>query len=586
MFHTLSLILFIHSLIVTYDTYTEEDFKASASASSSSDTDVKVKVKPFSLSVKVTKTETKTSESSSSKETGKQYVVNAVMRIERYYASVKEDVSPLSNSASTLLENQDYVGFFKACGPNMVRGIRRAQEVSVYFKFKSTSKETAYAYSHSVRKVKTKVSLKGVKKNVEANSNSNSNKFKAINNSLVIKVYGFGLGLNEQGSETLIATTMEEHNELMKFAFKTMTQNKDPGQIGMVYGIEVYPWAHNVAFQAAAGVTNEIIQIPLPRSLIHRAVHPSAAAWANNDSAVRGAFKCKSTDLKKDKFGYCCEVDQLFDFVKKNYPGADADETTLVCRPQRAVEPTIIKDNLSNNGEFVARLDSAFRYRLNILATLENCISIANSISTTFDNYVIKPKDSVQYDSKIDNKITLKHLKMTLDPFGDYSFVQHISQEITEWVDMFYEPCYAALFGTNAGPTPDFDGSYFMAYPWYAHDECMQLTCLINNMRWDRKNGGCTYGMLGGDAASNYNTGDDGKCSKELDLYDNEVCKFRQDHLGLYRTQMFDCWTKVYTQTLRKIQPEFFITHYCLPEITPATATAFSATCTAPVYPA
>ncbi len=569
---------------MTYETYTKEDFKDSASATSSSSTKVKVKVGFFSA--KATKKETNTSESRSSKEAGKEYVVNALMRIERYYASVKEEISPLSNSASTLLENQDYVGFFKACGPNMVRGIRRAQEVSVYFKFKSTSTETAYAYAQSVRKVKTKVGSSGLNKNVSKNSNSNSNKFKSINNSLVIKVYGFGLGLNDEGSETLIATTMEEHNELMKFAFKTMTQNKDPGQIGMVYGIEVYPWAHNVAFQAAAAVTNEVIQIPLPRSLIPKAVHPTGEDWKNNDDQIRDAFMCKSTDLKKDKFGYCCEVDQLYDFVTNLYSEAGADEKTLVCRPQRALEPTIIKDNLSNNGEFVARLDSALRYRLNILATLENCISSANSISSTFDNYIIKAKDSFQADSSVDKKITLKYLKMTLDPFQDSSFVQHMSKEITEWVDMFYEPCYGAIFGINAGPTPDFDGSYFMAFPWYAHTECMQLTCLINNMRWNRKDGGCTYGMLGGDAASSYKVGDDAKCSKELDLYDNESCKFREDHLEEYRTAMDDCWQKLSEYTSRSIQPEFFIKHYCLPEILPVKLDDPEITCAAPVYPA
>ena len=59
------------------------------------------------------------------------------MRIERYYSSVREDVTPLSNDARTLIEQQDYIGFFKACGPAYVRGIRRAQEVSAIFIFKS-----------------------------------------------------------------------------------------------------------------------------------------------------------------------------------------------------------------------------------------------------------------------------------------------------------------------------------------------------------------------------------------------------------------------------------------------------------------
>ncbi len=42
--------------------------------------------------------------------------VMTTMRIERYYASVKENKSPLSADAATLLDRKDYVGFYKACG--------------------------------------------------------------------------------------------------------------------------------------------------------------------------------------------------------------------------------------------------------------------------------------------------------------------------------------------------------------------------------------------------------------------------------------------------------------------------------------
>ena len=61
--------------------------------------------------------------------------IAASMRIDRYYSSVREEVSPLSDDALTLLDRQDYIGFFKACGPNYIRGIRRAQEVVAYFEF-------------------------------------------------------------------------------------------------------------------------------------------------------------------------------------------------------------------------------------------------------------------------------------------------------------------------------------------------------------------------------------------------------------------------------------------------------------------
>ena len=57
---------------------------------------------------------------STSKHTTKTHVVSSPMRIEHYYSSVKEDQSDLSSDAFELLDNKDYIGFFKACGPNYI----------------------------------------------------------------------------------------------------------------------------------------------------------------------------------------------------------------------------------------------------------------------------------------------------------------------------------------------------------------------------------------------------------------------------------------------------------------------------------
>ena len=64
-------------------------------------------------------------------------MVVSTMRIDRYYSSVKEEISPLSTSTLKLLDNEDYIGFFKSCGPAYVRSIRRSQEITAIFKFKA-----------------------------------------------------------------------------------------------------------------------------------------------------------------------------------------------------------------------------------------------------------------------------------------------------------------------------------------------------------------------------------------------------------------------------------------------------------------
>ena len=74
-------------------------------------------------------------------------IVVAAMRIERYYSSVREEVSPLSEDALTLLGTQDYIDFFKSCGPNYVRSIRHAQDLTALFKFTSSSEENAREFA-------------------------------------------------------------------------------------------------------------------------------------------------------------------------------------------------------------------------------------------------------------------------------------------------------------------------------------------------------------------------------------------------------------------------------------------------------
>jgi hypothetical protein len=43
------------------------------------------------------------------------------MRIDRYYSSIKENEAKFSTDALALLENEDYVEFFKSCGVGFVR---------------------------------------------------------------------------------------------------------------------------------------------------------------------------------------------------------------------------------------------------------------------------------------------------------------------------------------------------------------------------------------------------------------------------------------------------------------------------------
>ena len=518
----------------------------------------------FSLSYKrvATKVNRQSSSSSTSKSESQWRTLVSTMRIERYYSSVREEVSPLTPSAKSILEREDYVGFFKACGPNYTRGIRRTQEVTAIFQYQSSSVETSRQYASAVQRRKDTKSWSlrigrggGFRRSSRTETSSNSygskSKFKAINNSLRITIIGFGLGLSQEGSDTMVATTMQQHDQVMNFAFNAMTRNQDAHHVGMVYGIEIVPWVHNIAFQAAANIGEAVVEIPMPRSIIPKAV-----------SGV-----CENPNFLKDKYGYCCELEQLFNSTSQEYTGVGADPTTHVCKPIHALHPAIIKDNMSNNGEFVARLDSALRYRMTALGALEKCISAANSIPESQYTNILKTQDSVKYDGLIETSISVAELIMTIDPGRDYGVMKLMAIELEEWIDMYMEPCYAAIFGTNIGSTPDVDVTYFMAYSWHHHKECMNLSCITNNMRWDRANGGCVPSVTTGRNAQAY-TGTTTHCSTQIDKYERVQCKHDDGTISADLTKYQTCWTNNGIGNL-----DHMINYFCLPQVTTTKST-------------
>jgi len=72
------------------------------------------------------------SQSESRTQTYKHYII-ATMRTERYYSSIDEIHAELSDDARDLLQSGQYISFFQACGPNYIRSINRAAEITAIF---------------------------------------------------------------------------------------------------------------------------------------------------------------------------------------------------------------------------------------------------------------------------------------------------------------------------------------------------------------------------------------------------------------------------------------------------------------------
>ena len=490
------------------------------------------------------------------------------MKIERYYSSVREEVSPLANDAFTLLERQDYVGFFKACGPNYVRSLRRAQEVTALFEFESNSKTSAKSFSAGLQ-ITTPFGGGG-------GEFSAASKYKKVTSSLTISIVGFGLGLNQEGSETMVATNLQEYQGVMRFCFKSMTVNEDAHNIGMVYGMEVVPWVNNLAFQVAAKVADENVIIPMPRSLMARAFkksNHSDYSWDQSTSA-RADYRCKddSGEFAVDIYGFCCEEDQMYNYTTTSYPLLQTPAVALsgneVCRPVYNLDKALVKDNMANNGEFVARLDNAMRYKLAQIGSLEKCITACKAIPKIYHDRYLKSNDAVKYDKDVETKVTALMLLKAVDPLNDYGMLKHLGRELDEWIEMYYGKCLGALYGMGIGATPDPDASLFMAYPWHTYSECMMLSCVINNMRWNRNTGkGCVPSVITGYRAPLYSStdGDNTKCAMDNNKYgSSEECKYNSAELTTFQSDVRTCWNN--TQAIEGI--DHLLNHFCNPQLT------------------
>ena len=251
------------------------------------------------------------------------------------------------------------------------------------------------------------------------------------------------------------------------FALKSFTLTEMGTDIGIFYGFELVPWVDNIAFQIASKVMDEEVIIPLPRSLIPKAETPDAVTnpWVN-DEDTRDLYTCKNAPFHKDKYGYCCVADVLWDPAEQIY-STELQNVTVserFCRPSSRLDKSVVKNNMSNNGEFVAHLDALVRMKINNLFTLEKCISAIKTVSARQDYNILKHQDTVLLDKQATMDFTVKEMKIALDPLNNFSLLKAVGEELDEWVDMYYQPCLAALFGMNIGSNPDVEVQYFLAY--------------------------------------------------------------------------------------------------------------------------
>lgn len=497
--------------------------------------------------------------------TKRRYTIAVTMRVERNFSTIVENKAPLSPAASRMIEMEEYVSFFMTCGPNFVRSLHRAQEVTAIFTFTGEDQRMAERFAETVRLYvygNRGESMKSISSHNRADiigfdldrSFTNTD----IMKSLSIELIGYGLGLNKGGLESLATTSLDEFNVVMRYAFDSMIKtNHTDTQSGMVYEMEVFPWANNLEFLRLMEILKNDVVVQSPHGLIEN-------VQIGQDDDGNEVRRCSSDFLVQDDYGKCC--DELE--IKTTTTGK-----RRVCQENDFMLSGEARTNLIINAEFVSWLGSVAHEKVASLSAVSQCVSTLRTFPKRFDYFYLESNDQAEFDDSLEMMFTLKELKAILDPTGNLDIVSMVGDENEEFFEMFYQPCLSALYGMNYGDDAFTDPKYFMAEPWYNHEECTWQSCMGKNMAWDRINGnGCIDGLLG--RKSNQipiPAEDDPYCAKLL-VSGQEECKYKYPPGDNLVTNIDNC-----LEILPKIKDgrgnpislsiSDIVDHFCMPQL-------------------
>ena len=505
------------------------------------------------------------------------YTVATSMRTEMLMTTDPEKDAKISNHAVNMLRDKDYIQFFRACGPNYVRSVRRAQEVTAVIQYEAANEYEAQAFADAI-KIYVHGNRGSFKRNArrgtfesdeeDEENEANLNRFnmelgfndEQIKNSLSIRFFAYGLGLNINGTQTLVAANIDEFNQIMKYAFDSMVKKSEDDQSlrGRLYSVEVVPWSDHASLLNMVDFVNNKIKAPTPRGMI--------------ENAKQGVL-CSSPASRADDFGKCCKPQEILMVAQVDEMGNTVNKRK--CEPLSYLSPVVMKDNLETNAEFIVWISEVAGDKVKKLSNLGQCVNALRALPERFDYYYLQTSNKADYDSSIDMKFTVKELKAALDPAANLGIIQMISDENDEFFEMYYQPCLSALYGIQRGMKRDTDPKYFMAQPWYNIEECAKASCLEPNMAWDRVNGsGCVNGLLRRNSEfSPIPMYSDTNCAKTYDLSDGvERCKYGYTPMANVVMQMDNCRNALPQGRDGRGRPvslsmEYLLEYFCMPRV-------------------
>jgi len=163
------------------------------------------------------------------------------------------------------------------------------------------------------------------------------------------------------------------------------------------------------------------------------------------------------------------------------------EEKDGVAKECNVVSTELKKMHLADNGEYVATMNRVLRSKIDTLNNLQQCRAVLNQWPKCYANEkLISQEDTGFIDDKKDKPtVTVANLKEHINGHT----LQHMSEDATDYVKYFYEPCIKAL-------TADFDGlegGTCMVKSWFSIEECKNVVCTVQGVTVT-KDGECNIG--------------------------------------------------------------------------------------------
>jgi hypothetical protein len=391
---------------------------------------------------------------SSEKNTRSRHVV-AHMSTERYYASIDDTTATLTPDAQALIERGDLVGFFQACGSGYIRSIRRTAEFTGIFSFESTSEEKVKEAAASLQ-VKSAGGL-GPSAELSVKSTSTSKKDDVTTR---ITIKAFGIGINDEGATTLVATDRASYDAAAQYAFKSM-QTED---VGMIRGVEILPWSSNLQFQNAIRFEDQEV-IAFNETTGERDLHYK---WMD---CTAGCKKAPAA-VEGGELGACtapgpedqCADSQSAD-AATDYDGPRPAWYKQLPRPA-IVHAIEVKAITMINAEFITTLEKVFTNQMHMTTTLQAC-------ATTLQQLTKAQK------GKFKKMMLRDHSRMHMNPVAagtestmvedaakalNMAALKKRRESMQNFVKYFYGPCATQITRhSNAGR---------MTQYWWDFEEC------------------------------------------------------------------------------------------------------------------